>query len=429
MPDATTDPSLTSFVETAADSSFPIQNLPYGVFRTQTGGMPRVGVAIGDQVLDLAALESRTLFEHPQIRARHPFAQPTLNTFMAMGPDVWQAARQTISRLLRSDTSMLQGNASLRERALFAQREVQMLLPARIGDYTDFYSSKEHATNVGTMFRGRENALKPNWVHLPVGYHGRASSVVASGQPVRRPCGQTRPDDDAPPVFGPTKLLDFELEMGFFVGPGNVLGESIPIERAADHIFGFVLVNDWSARDIQGWEYVPLGPFLGKSFATTISPWVVPAAALEPFRTAPPAQSPAPLSYLQAEDDYTFDIHLKAALQTDGMDAPHPICRTNFRDLYWTPHQQLAHHTVGGCNVRPGDLLASGTISGASEDSYGSLLELTWRGQHEIELPDGSTRTFLEDGDRLTLTGYAQGNGYRVGFGEATGQILPAQGC
>lgn len=432
MPDTdTTDPALESFLDVASDSHFPIQNLPYGIFRPHASDMPRVGVAIGDRVLDLSALESHEGFDHPQIAERHPFSQPALNTFMSMGPDAWQFVRRRISELLR-EGSALHESTSLRERALFDRESVEMLLPAQIGDYTDFYSSEEHATNVGTMFRGPENALKPNWKHLPVGYHGRASSVVISGTPVRRPCGQTRPNDDEPPVFGPTKLLDFELEMGFFVGPGNARGERIPIERASDHIFGMALVNDWSARDIQGWEYVPLGPFLGKSFATTVSPWVVPMAALEPFRQSGPAQDPEPLPYLRSERDGAYDIHLEASLAAGGDNsdgAAQTICQTNFGYLYWTAQQQLAHHTVNGCNARPGDLMASGTISGPTEDSYGSLLELTWRGENPIQLPGGGERTFLEDGDRLTLTGWAEGDGYRVGFGEATGEVLPAEGC
>jgi fumarylacetoacetase len=277
------------------------------------------------------------------------------------------------------------------------------------------------------MFRGPENALKPNWKHLPVGYHGRASSVVLSGQPVRRPRGQVKPDG-GPPQYRASRLLDFELELGFVTGPGNPLGAPIPIDEAYDHIFGCVLVNDWSARDIQKWEYVPLGPFLGKSFATTISPWIVPLAALAPFKTDAPAQEPEPLPYLRAAADHLYDLHLEVHLQTAQMDAPHPISRTNARHLYWTMAQQLAHHTVAGCNVRPGDLMASGTISGPTADSYGSMLELSWRGEKPLALPGGATRTFLEDGDRVTLTGWGQGDGYRVGFGEATAQVVPAHG-
>jgi fumarylacetoacetase len=428
MPDVTTDPSLSSFIEVDADHPFPLQNLPYGVFRPTPGSPPRVGVAIGDHVLDCAALHDAGVFEHPALQDARPFASATLNDFFALGRDAWTAARTRIHDLLRADTETLRDEPDLRARSLHAQDEVEMLLPVDVGDYTDFYSSEHHARNVGTMFRGPENALQPNWKHLPVGYHGRASSVVLSGAEIRRPCGQTRPDDDAPPVYGPTNLLDFELEMGFFVGPGNPLGEPIAIDDTGDHIFGMVLVNDWSARDIQGWEYVPLGPFLGKSFATTISPWVVPMDALRPFRVAPPEQDPEPLDYLQGDGDAAYDIQLNVGLQTPSMDAPHTVCETNFRMMYWTMRQQLAHHTVNGCNARPGDLLASGTISGPTEDSYGSMLELSWRGSDPVALPNGETRTFLEDGDRVVMSGHAQGDGYRIGFGTAEGTVLPAHG-
>jgi fumarylacetoacetase len=308
---------------------------------------------------------------------------------------------------------------------------VTLHLPAEIGDYTDFYSSREHASNVGAMFRDPAKALLPNWLHLPVAYHGRASSVVVSGHDIRRPYGQTLPEGATEPVFGPSRAMDFELEMGFFVGPGNELGRPIPIEQAAGHIFGLVLVNDWSARDIQSWEYRPLGPFLSKNLATSISPWVVPLDALEPFRCPGPVQEPRPLPYLQSQGDWAFDIHLEATLQGETMAEPAVITRSNFRYLYWNMAQQLAHHTITGCNLRPGDLLASGTISGPTPDSYGSLLELTWRGARPFILPDGRggtvSRRFLEDGDRLTLTGWAQGEGYRVGFGEVSGRLLSAR--
>jgi len=422
---ATTDPSLRSFIEVAPASPFPIQNLPYGVFKPRAGGAPRIGVAIGDFVLDLAVLEDKQFFKRPEVYTERPFSQASLNRFMAMGRPVWTTVRETLSNLLHANTSTLRDDAALRRQALHPMRDVDLLLPAEICDYTDFYSSREHATNVGTMFRGKENALQPNWLHLPVGYHGRASSVIVSGREVRRPCGQTKPDD-GPPQYGPSRLLDFELEVGFFVGPGNPLGTSIPIENAFDHIFGLVLVNDWSARDIQKWEYVPLGPFLGKSFATTISPWVVTLEALEPFRCAGPVQAPSPLPYLQSPGDAAYDIHLEVALRTAAQETPHVICRSNYRYLYWNAGQQLAHHTSGGCNVQPGDLMASGTLSGPTPDSYGSLLELTWRGEKKIELPGGETRTFLQDGDHVVMTGWAQGDGYRVGFGEAGATILPA---
>lgn len=425
MPDPTTDPSLQSFIDVAPDSHFPIQNLPYGVFQPRNGGLSRIGVAIGEFVLDCSALEDRGLFDQPEIRRQRPFSQPSLNRFMGLGRVAWQDARRTLSDLLRHDNPTLRDDEALRNQALLPMDEVEMLLPAEIGDYTDFYSSREHATNVGTMFRGKENALQPNWLHLPVGYHGRASSVIPSGQAVRRPCGQLKPDD-SDPVYGPSRLLDFELEMGFFIGKGNDLGDPIPIDETLEHIFGLVLVNDWSARDIQKWEYVPLGPFLGKSFATTISPWIVTLDALEPFRCAAPEQDPTPLDYLQPKEDCAYDIHLEVGLQTAQMDAPHTICRSNYKYLYWTACQQLAHHTVNGCNTRPGDLMASGTISGPTEDSYGSLLELTWRGSKKIALPGGEERTFIQNGDTVVMTGWAQGDGYRIGFGEAAGKVRPA---
>lgn len=422
----TPEASLSSFLEVDTDHPFPIQNLPYGVFTPARSTVPRVGVAIGDHVLDLAELNEAGTFDVPEIREARPFAQPVLNEFMSFSPSAWTAVRNQIQHLLRADTPDLRDNESLREQALHLRDEVSVQLPVDVGDYTDFYSSKQHATNVGTMFRGAENALKDNWLHLPVGYHGRASSIVVSGQDVRRPCGQSRPSDDEPPVYGPSQLLDFELETGFFVGNGNELGTPIPIEEASNHIFGMVLVNDWSARDIQGWEYEPLGPFLGKSFATTISPWVVPTEALEPFRTDGPTQDPEPLDYLRADGPASYDINLEVGIQTQRMSSPHTVCRTNVKHLYWTMRQQLAHHTVNGCNVRAGDLMASGTISGPTEDSYGSMLELSWRGENPVELPGGESRAFLEDGDRVVMRGYAQGDGYRVGFGAAEGTVLPA---
>lgn len=423
--DITTDPAIHSFIATAADSHFPIQNLPYGVFRRRGGGSARVGVAIGDHILDLSVLESEGLLDLPGGPRQRPFSRPYLNLFLSMGKDVWRAARMQIHGLLRSDTPTLRDNESLRNQALVPMSDTVMLNPVQIGDYTDFYSSKEHATNVGTMFRGADNALMPNWSHLPVGYHGRASSIVVSGTDVRRPSGQLKPDD-GPPVFGQSRLLDFELEMGFFIGPGNELGAPIPIDSAPEHIFGFVLVNDWSARDIQKWEYVPLGPFLGKNFATSISPWVVTLEALEPFRIPGPPQHPEVLPYLQSADHWSYDVHLEVRIRSSRMADPHTISRSNFRYMYWNVCQQLAHHASNGCNLQPGDLLASGTISGPTPDSYGSMLELTWRGQNPIPLPDGSERKFIADGDEVVMTGWAQGAGYRIGFGEVTGTVLPA---
>ena len=419
------DPAMRSFIPVPAESHFPIQNLPYGVFRRWSGRDVCVGVAIGDFVLDLTALEDKGFFDGPALANRRAFAAGRLNRFLALGRKAWAEARLVVSHLLRADEPRLRDDAHLRENVLIPRSDVDMLLPFEVGDYSDFYSSLEHATNVGTMLRGADKALQPNWRHLPVAYHGRASSVVVSGHDFPRPCGQIKPDGADAPTFGPTRALDFELEMGAVVGVGNELGRPIPVGQARDHVFGLVLLNDWSARDIQAWEYVPLGPFLSKSFCTTISPWVVTLEALEPFRVASPVQEPAPLPYLRTEGPQAYDIHLEVYLQGERMDRPHRISSTNLRDLYWSLAQQVAHHTVNGCNLCPGDLLGSGTISGPTPDSCGSLLELTWRGARPLTFPDGQRRAFLEDGDRVTLSGWSQGDGYRVGFGEATGKVLP----
>ncbi|MEX0928853.1 MAG: fumarylacetoacetase [Balneolales bacterium] len=423
MPD-TTGPLLHSFIPVRPGSHFPIQNLPYGVFQPLAGGEPRIGTAIGEYVLDLAELEKQGFFEEDDLlHGTGVFAKGALNAFMKLGRPAWTQARERLSRLLRSDEAALRDNAAIRKAVFFRHDEVLMKLPADIGDYTDFYSSKEHAANVGTMFRGADKALMPNWLYLPVGYHGRSSSVVASGAPVYRPSGQTKGEEDETPVFGPSKLLDFELEMGFFTGPGNELGKPIPADEAENHIFGMVIVNDWSARDIQKWEYVPLGPFLSKDFCTSVSPWVVTLDALEPFRTVGPRQDPEPLAYLQTGERQTYDIELEVMLRCRGMDEDQRICRSNFRYLYWSMVQQLAHQTITGCNVRPGDLYASGTISGPDPESYGSMLELTWRGSRPLKLPTGEERKFLHDGDTVTMTGWCEGDGYTVGFGEVTGEI------
>ncbi len=357
---------------------------------------------------------------------RGVFSEGTLNSFFSLGRPAWSKARSIITDLLSESNPTLRDDAVLRGQVFHAQKDVRMQLPAAIGDYTDFYSSYHHAHNVGTMLRGPENALMPNWKWLPVAYHGRASSIGVSGREVKRPHGQTKPPDAAAPIFGPTRSMDYELETAFFIGPGNKLGEPIPIDRAAEHIFGLVLMNDWSARDVQAWEYQPLGPFLAKNFCTSISPWVVMLEALEPFRRPLPPQDPKPLPYLQAQSDFTYDIQLEARLQTASMTSPHTITRSNFQNLYWSIAQQLAHHAVNGCNLQPGDLLASGTISGATEESRGCMLELTWRGANPLKLPNGETRKWLEDGDTLSITGWAQGDGYRIGFGEVSGRIVPA---
>jgi fumarylacetoacetase len=414
--------ALRSFIEVAEDSHFPLENLPFGVFKPREG-VARVGVALGEYVVDLAALQGAGHF--PDLQDQQLFGRDSLNDFLALGRPAWKRVREILQKLLAAETPTLRDDKNLREQAFHRQSAVSMQLPARIGNYTDFYSSYHHAHNVGTMLRGPENALMPNWKWLPVAYHGRASSVVVSGNEVRRPKGQIKSPDAPSPVFGPSKSLDYELEMAFLIGPGNSLGQPVPIDQATDHIFGFVLMNDWSARDIQAWEYQPLGPFLAKNFCTSISPWVVTVEALEPFRKVLPKQEPEPLPYLRAKKDFTFDILLEARLQTAKVKTPHTITRTNFQNLYWSVAQQLAHHTVGGCNLQPGDLLASGTISGETEESRGCMLELTWRGANPLKLPSDETRKWLEDGDTLSISGWCQGDGYRVGFGEVSGKILP----
>ncbi len=432
------DSNASTWVPGAQQTEFPLQNLPYGVFRPQAEA-PRVGVAIGDRVLDLAALHAAGLFDGTPVTDVNVFDRKQLNDFMALGSSAWSAVRERLVALLTTGAvrsadgrtavdadPRLRDDAALSSRALWPQADVEMLMPCWIGAYVDFYSSKEHATNVGSMFRDPSNPLLPNWVHIPIGYHGRASSVVVSGKDIRRPCGQTKADDAHAPTFGPSRLLDIELEMGFFTGPGNEMGKSIPINEAADHIFGMVLVNDWSARDIQKWEYVPLGPFLGKSFATSISPWVVPLAALAPFRVSPPPQDPPVLPYLQCAEDWGLDIDLEIQLRAGQDTPPTTIARTNFRTMYFTIVQQLAHMTSNGTNVEPGDLYASGTVSGSTPDSYGSLLELTWRGSKPLKLAAGATRKFLEDGDEVIMGGSCSATHYRVGFGEVRGAILPA---
>src|SRR5450432_1156251 len=416
---------LRSFVDVPANSHFPLENLPFGIFRPNDGAS-RAGVAIGDLVLDLSVLEELGHFRAPEFGARPIFASDSLNAFLALGRPAWRKTRGILQHLLAADTAILRDNHALRARAFHQQKEITMQLPARIGDYTDFYSSYHHAFNVGTMFRGPENALMPNWKWLPIAYHGRASSIFPSGAEVRRPHGQIKPPEAEAPVFSASRALDFELETAFFIGPPNKLGEPVPIEQAADHIFGIVLMNDWSARDIQTWEYQPLGPFLAKNFCTSISPWVVTMEALEPFRKPLPEQDPAPLPYLRGPRDSTYDIQLEAQLQTSKMTAAHVITRTNFQNLYSSIAQHLTHHASGACNLQPGDLLASGTISGPTEESRGCLLELTWRGANPLTLPNGEVRRWLEDGDRLTITGWAQGEGFRIGFGSVTGRVVPS---
>ncbi|XP_043816434.1 fumarylacetoacetase isoform X2 [Manihot esculenta] len=399
--------ALQSFIPVHPDSHFPIQNLPYGVFKPQPTSTPRPAVAIGDYALDLYEIALAGLFYGPILKGSDCFLQPNLNKFLAMGRPAWKEARVTLQKLLSSSEPALRDNESLRQKSLVPLSKVEMLLPVAIGDYTDFFSSMHHAKNCGTIFRGPQNPIPANWFHLPIAYHGRASSIVISGTDIVRPRGQGHPAGNSPPYFGPSKKLDFELEMAAVVGPGNELGKPVDVNEAGDHIFGLVLMNDWSARDIQAWEYVPLGPFLGKSFGTTISPWIVTLDALEPYACDAPKQ-----------------VQIKPAGQEDSC----LVTRSNFKNLYWTLTQQLAHHTINGCNLRPGDLLGTGTISGPEPESLGCLLELTWNGTKPLSL-NGTTRTFLEDGDEVIFSGYSKGNGYNVGFGTCSGKILPSLPC
>ena len=418
------DPALRSFIPVDPASDFPIQNLPYGVFSTAASPTPRVGVAIGDYVLDLWELEQDCRLVVGEFGV---FSAPTLNPFMALGPKIWSQTRARISELLRQDHPELRDNEKLRARALVPTAQARLHLPIAVSGYTDFYSSKEHATNVGIMFRGKDNALQPNWLHMPIGYNGRASTVVVSGTKVRRPRGQLKPPSAEVPSFGPCERLDFELEMGVVIGQPSAIGEMLTEAQAEEMIFGFVLLNDWSARDIQQWEYVPLGPFQAKAFATSISPWVVTREALEPFRVHGPAQDPAPLPYLKQAQPNNYDLQLDVALRAAPMNEGLRICRTNFKYMYWSSVQQLVHHAACGCAMNVGDLLGSGTISGPEKDQRGSLLEISWNGTEPVELAGGIRRTFLEDGDSLVMRGWCRGNGYRVGFGEVEGTIVPAQ--
>jgi fumarylacetoacetase len=417
------NPKLKSWVEIPAGSDFPIQNLPFGIFKTEYLS-PVAGVAIGDHVLDLVYLHENGFLDGLGLPVGI-FNQRYLNDFIALGKRKTREVRERISELLQHDNDELKSNVAAREIALISMSEVEMQLPIRIPNYTDFYSSEEHATNVGTMFRDPKNALLPNWKHLPVGYHGRASSIVVSGTDIHRPKGQIKPLDSEIPLFCPSQKVDFELEMAFITCTDTKLGSSIATKDAEEHIFGFVLFNDWSARDIQNWEYVPLGPFLGKNFGSTISPWIVTLDALQPFRVKGPDQFPQVLPYLVANGEKNFDISLEVLIKPEQSDET-TVSRSNFKYMYWNVNQQLAHHTVNGCNVQVGDLHASGTISGPSPGSFGSMLELTWNGQRPMHLADGTERKFINDGDTVVLRGHAEKDGVRIGFGECKGKILPA---
>ncbi len=425
---STIDKNLTSFIDIAADSDFSIHNLPYGIFSdakdAASNNNRRAGVAIGEQVLDLSILEAEGLLS---LTGGPYFDQPTLNAFIDSGRDNWTKARSTIQTLLSADNDTLRDNADLQAKALFKQADVTMHLPVHVPGFTDFYSSKEHATNVGTMFRDPKNALLANWTEMPVGYNGRASTVIVSGTDVIRPSGQLKPNPDDRPIFSPCKRLDFELETAFVVGRGNDIGQPIAVDEANDHIFGMVLLNDWSARDIQKWEYVPLGPFNAKTFASEVSPWIVTMDALAPFKTACPTQEPKPLAYLNEKDsNNSFDINLSVELLPENSDEATVVCETNFKYMYWSMAQQLTHHTITGCKVEVGDMMGSGTISGPTPDSYGSMLEIAWNATKPVTLKGGETRSFIEDGDTVIMKGYSEKDGIRVGFGEVRGKVLPA---
>ena len=418
------DPKRKSWVDVPSGSDFPIQNLPFGIF-SAANNEKRIGVALGEKVIDLAGLSQ--LGYLTDLNVEHSvFLSDQLNGLIQLGKSTTRALRNRISDLFEANNNELKGNAEHVKAVLHNQSDIKLHMPIQIGDYTDFYSSKEHATNVGTMFRDPDNALLPNWLHIPVGYHGRASSIVASGTPIHRPKGQQKPKEDEPPVFGPCKLLDFELEMAFVTYPGKEMGDSISTSEAEDHIFGMCLFNDWSARDIQKWEYVPLGPFLAKNFASSISPWIVTLDALEPFKVQGPEQDPKPLPYLNYEGNKSYDIALEVGILPENSEET-VVCNSNFKYMYWNMAQQLAHHTVNGCNIKAGDMLASGTISGPTKDSFGSMLELSWKGTQPLTLKDGSERKFIQDGDTVIMRGHAEKNGVKIGFGEVSTKVLPTK--
>jgi fumarylacetoacetase len=418
------NPKRKSWLKVEKGCDFPIQNIPFGVFITKDD-IITIGTRIGEYAIDLGAFHQLGYFDDVPL-TDDMFMQDSLNDFISDGRKTWRLVRNKIAEIFDAENPRLRDNEKHKKIIIFNLDEIEMLLPINVGDYTDFYSSKEHATNVGMMFRGKENALMPNWLHMPIGYHGRSSSVVVSGTPIHRPYGQSLPKGEQTPVFGPSKSLDMEVETAFITTDANNLGEPISVDEAREYIFGMVLLNDWSARDIQKWEYVPLGPFLGKNFASTISPWIVTMDALEPFRCESPKQDFSPLPYLNQQTiNNSFDIKLRATLETESGEV-HELCRTNFKYLYWSMEQQLAHHSVNGCNVRSGDMMGSGTISGPTKDSYGSMLELSWGGKEPITLKDGTTRVFFNDGDKVILKGYCKNDEVSIGFGKCTGKILPA---
>ncbi len=422
MPITANYPNRKCWLTVPQNSDFPIQNIPFGVFITKDDVIT-IGTRIGDYAIDLGALQQLHYFDGLEL-TEDLFLQDTLNDFISDGKKTWRLVRNRIADIFDETNPLLRDNADHRAQIICLVSEVEMQLPVQIGDYTDFYSSKEHATNVGMMFRDPANALLPNWLHIPVGYHGRSSTIVPSGIPVHRPMGQTLPAGEESPVFGPSRLIDFELEMAFITTDANVMGENIPVHEAEDYIFGMVLLNDWSARDIQKWEYVPLGPFLAKNFASSISPWIVTMDALEPFRTKGPKQDPTPLPYLQQKGKYAFDINLEVAIQPEN-GSETVVSQSNFKYMYWSMSQQLAHHTSNGCRVNSGDMMGSGTISGPTPTSYGSMLELTWGGKNPVKLTDGTERKFINDNDTVIMKGFCENQEVRIGFGEVSSKLLP----
>ena len=422
MPIYANDPSRRTWLSVSKESDFPIQNIPFGVFLTRDD-IITIGTRIGDYAIDLGALHQLGYFKDIPL-TDDIFLQDTLNDFISDGQKTWRLVRNRISEIFEESNETLKNNEDHKNVVLFSMDEIEMQLPVLIGDYTDFYSSKEHATNVGTMFRDPDNALLPNWLHIPVGYHGRSSTIIPSGTPIHRPMGQTLPKGAETPVFGPSRLVDFELEMAFITTDTNVLGEPISVDEAEEYIFGMVLFNDWSARDIQKWEYVPLGPFLAKNFASSISPWIVTLDALQPFQVKSTEQEPKPLPYLQQKERHSYDINLQVAIGTENGNET-TISKSNFKYMYWTMAQQLAHHTVNGCKVNSGDMMGSGTISGPTPDSYGSMLELSWQGTKPVKLNDGTERKFIQDNDTVIMKGYCANNDVRIGFGEVRTTLLP----
>lgn len=417
------NPALKSWIEIPQNSDFPIQNLPFGIY-SDKNVKNHACSAIGDYVVDLYELAVSGLLKELNIN-KEVLNNPFLNEMIELGKPVTNALRERLSDLLNKDNTELQGNQSLFHNIFKKQQDVTMLMPVRVGDYTDFYSSMDHAINIGTMIRDPKNALMPNWKHLPVGYHGRASSICVSGHSFHRPKGQQKPADAELPVYGPSKLLDIELETAFVIGKSTKMGDTVSTAKADDYIFGMVLFNDWSARDIQTWEYVPLGPFLAKNFASTISPWIVTLEALEPYRTKGYIQEPKVLPYLEYSGDKNVDIKLEVYL-TPEKGTANKIITSNYKYMYWTMEQQLAHHTVNGCNINVGDMMASGTISGPQPQEYGSMMELTWRGTKPITLNDGTERKFVNDNDTIIIKGYCEKDGVRIGFGDCTAKLLPA---